>query len=99
MENNAWISKTCRMTRGIRQGCPLSALLFVAEIIATKLETNQNIFGIRINDYEIRNIQHGDDLTITVRDENSLSQALNTVHEFCKHTGSKVNINKTDLYC
>ena len=61
-----------------------------------KLETNENISGIRINDYEIRNIQHGDDLTITVQDENSLSQALNTVHEFCKHAGSKVNINKTE---
>ena len=38
--------------------CPLSALLFlfVAEILATKLETNENIFGFRINDYEIRNI-------------------------------------------
>ena len=68
--------KKCRMTRGIRQGCPLSALLFlfVAKILATKLETNETIFGIRINDYEIRNIQHTDDLT--VQDENSLSQAL-----------------------
>ena len=81
------------MTRGIRQGCPLSALLFlfVAEILATKLETNETIFGIRINNYEIRNIQHTDDLT--VQDDNSLSQALNTVHEFCKHEGSKININ------
>ena len=71
------------MTRGIRQGCPLSVLLFlfVAELLVTKLETNENIFGIRINDYEIRNFQHGDNLTITVQDENSLSQALSTVHE------------------
>ena len=90
------LNKTCRMTRGIRQGCPLSALLFVAEILATKLETNQNIFGIRINDYEIWNIQHTDALTISVQDENSLSQALITVHEFCKHAGSKININKTE---
>ena len=33
MKNNGWLSKTCTMTRGIKQGCPLSALLylFVAE--------------------------------------------------------------------
>ena len=98
MKNNGWISKKCKMTWGIRQGCTLSALLFLfaAEILATKLETNENIFGIRINDYEIRNIQHADDLTITVQDENSLSQALNTVYEFCKHAGSKINVNKTE---
>ena len=64
--------------------------------LATKLESNENIFGIKINDYEIRIIQHADDLTKTVQDENSLSQALNTVHEFCKHAGSKININKTE---
>ena len=25
-----------------------------------------------------------------------MRQALNTVHEFCKHAGSKININKTE---
>lgn len=25
MKNNGWLSKTCSMTRGIRQGCPISA--------------------------------------------------------------------------
>ena len=60
------------MTRGIRQGCPLSALLFlfVAKNLATKLKTHENIIGIRINDYEIRNIQHADDLTITLQEKN-----------------------------
>ena len=43
------------MIRWKRQGCPLSALLFlfVADILVTKLETNETIIGIRINDYEI----------------------------------------------
>ena len=38
LKNHGWISKTCHMTRGIRQGCPISALLyiFVAEILAQK---------------------------------------------------------------
>ena len=29
IKNNGWISKTCQMTRGIRQGCPISAILFL----------------------------------------------------------------------
>ena len=60
---------------------------FCGRNLSYKIKTNENIFGIRINDYEIRYIQHADDLTITVQDENSLSQALNTVHEFWKHAG------------
>ena len=36
IKNNGWISKTCNMNRGIRQDCPISALLylFVAEILS-----------------------------------------------------------------
>jgi hypothetical protein len=37
--NNGWISEIFKNTRGIRQGCPLSALLFVisVEIMALRL--------------------------------------------------------------
>lgn len=58
MKNNGWLSKSCKMTRGIRQGCPLSALLylFVAEILAIRINCNQNIEGITINSNEIKNI-------------------------------------------
>lgn len=50
MKNNGWLSKTCPMTKGIRQGCPLSALLylFVAEILYIKINSNQHIKGIAI---------------------------------------------------
>jgi hypothetical protein len=29
VKNNGWISKKVKMSRGVRQGCPLSALLFI----------------------------------------------------------------------
>ena len=58
------------MIRGISQGCPLPALLFlfVAEILAIKIKkkNNQNINGIAINNIEIKNIQHADDLTVVL---------------------------------
>ena len=50
--------------------------IYMAEILATKLETNENIIRIRINDCEIRNIQHADDVTIIVQDENSSNKEL-----------------------
>ena len=28
LKNNGWISKTCQTYRGIRQGCPISAIIF-----------------------------------------------------------------------
>ena len=47
----------------------------MAEISATKLETNENFIGIRINDCKIRDIQSC--RWSIVQDVNSMTQALN----------------------
>ena len=100
LKNHGWISKTCNMNRGIRQGCPISALLyiFVAEILAQKINLNENIHGFKTNnmDREIKNIQHADDLTVALRDEMSMKNTIDTINEFCLHAGSKVNLAKTE---
>ena len=46
--NNGWIANVFKIKKGIRQGCPLSALLFVfvVEIMASRARCNRNIQGI-----------------------------------------------------
>ena len=97
-KNNGWLLKNCEMSRGIRQGCPISALLylFVADILAIKINSNNNIKGISINKNEIKSIQHADDLTIASNDEASIKHALDTIHEFYEFAGSKIEISKTE---
>ena len=99
IKNNGWLSKTCSMSRGIRQGCPISAILyiFVAEILALKLKNNAHVKGISIPGmYEMKYVQHADDLTLMLNDEMSVEKALQTVNNFCDHAGSKVNLHKTE---
>ena len=100
LKNNGWISKTCKMIRGIRQGCPISALLyiFVAEILAKKIKDDDSIRGFKKcnMEQEIKNIQHADGLTVTLKDTLSLKNTIETIHEFCAHAGSKINIAKTE---
>ena len=71
VKNNGWTSKLCKMGRGIRQGCPISALLylFVAEILAIKIRHNENIEGIKFknSELEVKSVQHADDLTASVK--------------------------------
>ena len=98
IKNNGWVSKTCKMNRGIRQGCPISAMLylFVAEILALKIRENDDIPGIKINcSTEMKTIQHADDLTLSLKNEKALDKSLKVIHSFCNITGTKVNIAKT----
>ena len=79
---------------------PISALLyiFVAEILALKIHDNANIQGFELESLheEIKTVQHADDLTVLLKNAQSLSHTLSTIREFCLHAGSKVNIKKTE---
>jgi hypothetical protein len=50
VSNNGWVSEIFNNSRGIRQGCPLSALLFIlsVEIMAFRLRSNKHIKDITI---------------------------------------------------
>ena len=68
------------MNKGIRKGCPISALLylFVAEIPSLKLKLNNEINGINISNMQkdIKNIQHTDDIKLALKDINTLNIAI-----------------------
>lgn len=74
------------MSRGIRQGCPISAMLyiFMAEILALKLKNNNTINGFQFKDMhkEIKYLQYADDITLTLKNISSLKKALQTVKFF-----------------
>ena len=64
--NNGKSSEFFNLERGIRQGCCLSALLFiiVVETLAISIINNENIKGITVNNEEFKINQHVDDTTL-----------------------------------
>ena len=98
IKNNGWLSRDIPLSRGVRQGCPISALLFIlaVEILAISINDNTNIKGYKIGDQEIKIVQHADDSTLLLRDKNSIKEAIHLIDEFSKITGLKLNINKTE---
>ena len=99
--NNGWKSDFFSLSRGIRQGCPLSALLFiiVVEIMAIKIRSCRNINGITIkyeNNSSAKITQLADDTTLFLKNKNEISYALSIIDEFGNYSGLKLNKMKTE---
>ena len=95
--NNGNITPWFYPKRGIRQGCPMSALLFIiaVEILAQKIRQNESVEGIKVGDGELKVSQLADDTTCFVRDIQSLEYAIDIFQQFQSCAGLKVNRNKT----
>ena len=104
--NNGWVTQTFKIEQGVRQGCPLSALLFllVADVMTRKIKQNENIRGISIPtaketqfEYqEIKISQLADDTVIFVNSVKSGNTALEEIEKFGEIAGPKINLTKTN---
>jgi exonuclease III len=96
--NNGYSSEFFPLSRGVRQGCPLSPYLFlvVVELLSIKIRNNKDIKGIKIDETEVKILQMADDTTVFVEDLNSLRLILNTIFTFQQYAGLKLNKNKTE---
>ena len=97
VKNNGWLSPKNFMSRGIRQGCPLSALLFIisVEILAHKIRINKNIEGFLFGGVEIKLSQYADDTTLMLKNNVSVRNALCLIKEFGIFAGLSLNLSKT----
>ena len=98
-KNNEWLSGKISLDRGIRQGCPVSALLFilVVEVLVNKLKTS-SIEGIMSANAkkELKLCQYADDMAVFLKDEEHLSKVLDIVNECGTLAGPMLNKNKTE---
>ncbi len=80
--NNREISEWFYPKQGVRQGCPISAYLFImaVELLAISIRENDNIRGIIVEGTEIKIM--ADDTSCFVRDLNSLAEILSIFKDF-----------------
>ena len=98
ISNNGYLSRSITLERGVRQGCPLSPLLYciVAETLGNLIRNNIKIDGLRIPgcNREIKISQYADDTTLFLKNDHSVDQALLSINDYERGSGSKVNYDR-----
>ena len=95
--NNGWSSGFCSLSRGVRQGCPLSPYIIIvcAEILVEAIRKDITIKGIKVDGTECKICQYADDTTLFLDgSEASLQASLNALERFSNLSVLKMNSKK-----
>ena len=98
--NNGHMSDYITITRGTKQGCPISSIIFnfIVEIIGLNLKQNTKIKSISIGNKTKTVGQFADDLwTAMWYDRESFDEQNRLLKLFRLYTGLQVNYDKTEV--
>ena len=98
IKNGGWTSEFFSTSRGVRQGCCLSPLLFiiVVEILAIKIRHDPSISGIledspQCSRSNTKLFQYADDMNLLLKTIKCISRALLITDDFKSFTGLSLN--------
>ncbi|MCP3931562.1 MAG: hypothetical protein GY705_20955 [Bacteroidetes bacterium] len=101
VQNGGWLSGWFSTSRGIRQGCGVSPLLFilVVELLATKIRNDDTIEKVFLDVGSVKClnpklVQLADDMSLILKNWQSLKKALQIIDTFTTFSGLKLNKNK-----
>ena len=97
---NGYLSEFFFLSRGVRQGCPLSPLLYVlvSEVLAVSIRANPRIGGLflpGVSSSLSPISQYADDTSVIVVSDDAIKATFETYSVFEKASGSKLNLSKS----
>lgn len=98
IKNNGYLSDPVDLKRGVRQGCPVSCLIFILclECLADKIRSNNNLNGLKLNITNIKLCLYADDITFFVKNEDELKECIREINMYGDVSGLTLNLKKCE---
>ena len=97
--NNGWSTQFFSLSRGVRQGCPLSPYLFIlcTEILGNAIRNDSNVKGVKLKNRNAESIlkmsQYADDTTIFLENhQESIRNVIDLIKKFYLISGLKMAV-------
>ena len=100
IKNNGWLSQEINSQRDIRQGCPISSLLFIIATESLAQRLKEKLGGIKITrsgkHINIKIAQYADDTILFLSNFKDVLLAIELLNKYVSVAGLKLNISKTE---
>ena len=83
--------------KGVRQGCPLSPLLFNLFTSGLETELKRNKACVEMYNTSVDLLMYADDIVLLSNNQSGLQKHLNTLELFCQNWKLDLNIDKTKV--
>lgn len=102
IEVNGFYSKLVEQRRGVRQGCPLSPLLYILSLepLMAALRSAPSLTGVHLpggRGARAKVAAYADDTTLFLTSEQDFIVADRILHEFCEISGARINVGKSSV--
>ena len=91
-------SRSCPIGQGVRQGCPLSPVLFSCYINDLVRQLKEVDGGVRLGNEFLSALLYADDIVLTARSPEKLQGMINVVAEFCSKWRLSLNTQKSKVF-
>ncbi|KAG0445456.1 hypothetical protein HPB47_014924 [Ixodes persulcatus] len=79
--------------RSVRQGCPLSPILFALQLepLCQAINRDESIWGLQLGEQRAKLLAYADDITLICASKAQVEVALGHVELFCRVSGAAIN--------